>query len=101
MAYITQHFNAATTVVLTTGPDYRHPDYYLRDYSSLNREAESPVTGVPATSQTLVFLSDNLISHQEDVQTVALPSGELLYSLHLDADSEVSVDGFEVSVRRP
>jgi hypothetical protein len=101
VAYITQHFDAATTVILTTGPDYRHPDYYLRGYSSLNHEAESPMTGVPANSQTLVFLSDNLISRQEDVQTVVLPSGESLYYLHLDANSEVSVDGSEVSVRRP
>lgn len=96
---ITQHFDAATTVILATGPDFRHPDYYLRDYYALNHRNELLSGDVPADSQTLVLFSDNLTSYQNDVQTAVLPSGELLLSLQLNANSEIIVNGFEVSVR--
>jgi hypothetical protein len=99
VAYVTQHFDAATTLILTAGPDYRHPDYYLRDYYSLNHGTELLMTDVPASSQTLVFFSDNLTSRRDDVKTVVLPSGELLFYLQLDANSEIIFDESEVSVR--
>jgi hypothetical protein len=99
VAYITEHFDAATTVILTTGPDFRHPDYYLRDYYTLNHGGELLMTDVPASSQTLVFFSDTLGSRQDDVQTAVLPGGELLFYLQLDTNGEITVDEFEVSIR--
>jgi hypothetical protein len=99
VAYISQHFDASSTVILTTGPDYRHPDYYLRGYHSLRCGDELLTSDVPAGSQVLVFLSDMLSSHQGNVGMVALPSGEPLFYLQLDANSEVVVDELEVFVR--
>ncbi len=97
--YITEHFDAATTIVLTAGPDYRHPDYYLRDYATLNYETELLTSDVPAGAQTLVLFSDTLTSDQDDVQTITLPGGELFY-LELDAKSNVIVQESKVSVQQ-
>jgi len=100
VTYITQHFDPATTVILTAGPDYRHPDYYLRDYYALNCTADgSLVSDAPTESRTLVLLSDGLTSRQDGVQAVVLPDGEVLRYLQLYADSEIVVDQFDVSVR--
>jgi len=97
--YITEHFDAATTVILTAGPDYRHPDYYLRGYHTLNQSTESATGDVPAGDQTLVLFSETLSSHQDNVQKVLLASGDLLLSLQLDANSEIIFDKSEVSVQ--
>jgi hypothetical protein len=99
VAYITQHFDADATVIAATGPDFRHPDYYLRDYDALNHGGEVLPSDIPAGSRTLVFFSDDLVSGQSDVQVVVLPSGELLFYLQLDANSAIIDDELEASVR--
>ena len=99
VTYIAQHFDAATTVILSAGPDYRHPDYYLRDYQTLNHGLELLANDVPAGAQTLVLFSDKLTCSQDDVQAAALPSGEQLLYLPLDEKSEIIIDEYDVSVQ--
>ena len=99
MDYIAEHFDAATTVVLTAGPDYRHPDYYLRDYYTLNYKTELLVSNAPAGCQVLVLFSDTLTSNQDDVRTIALTGGELIY-LELDANSSIVVKESQVSIQQ-
>ena len=98
--YIAQHFDAASTVILSAGPDYRHPDYYLRDYPTLNHGLELLANDVPAGAQTLVLFSDQLTCSQDDVQTATLPSGEQLLYLPIDENSEIIIDESQVSVQR-
>jgi 4-amino-4-deoxy-L-arabinose transferase-like glycosyltransferase len=100
VAYIRQHFDATTTVILTTGLDYRHPYYYLRDYYTLNQDTELLSSDVPARSQILVFFGDNLTNRTGDVQSVVLPSGGLLFYSRLDTNSTISVDKAGVSAGR-
>ncbi len=95
--YISQHLEASTTIILTAGPDYRHPDYYLRDYATLNYDAESFSSKAPAGAQTLVLFSDTLTCNQDDMHTVALPGGELLY-LPLAAGDKIVVQDAQVFV---
>jgi hypothetical protein len=92
VSYITQHFDAATTVVVTAGPDYRHPDYYLRDYHSLIHEPDQPVDGLLPGSQILVLFSDTLSSQREDVRTITMPSEEKLVCLQLDGNLQVYLE---------
>jgi hypothetical protein len=99
VTYIKQQFDAATTLILTTGLDYRHPDYYLRDYKTLNYGTELLTTDILAGDQTLVFFGDALGSRRDDVQTVVLPSGGLLLYLRLDANSGIITDQSRVSVQ--
>jgi hypothetical protein len=99
VAYIQQHFDAASTVILTSGPDYRHPDYYLRGYDTLNFETESVTSKVPAGRRTLVFFSDDLTSPQDDVQAVSLPSGASLFYLPIYPTDEITIDESKVFVR--
>ncbi len=96
---IQQHFEATSTVILTTGPDYRHADYYLRGYHALNRETELLTRDVPASSRTLVFFSADLTTGQGNCQTITLPSGESLSYLPLGPGDRVVVRESEVSVQ--
>lgn len=96
---IKQRFDSATTVILTNSLDYRHPDYYLRDYDTLNYESALMMSNIPVSSQTMVFFSNNFISHQDGLQAILLPSGESLFYLPLDPNSEIIIDQSEVSVQ--
>ena len=98
-AYITQHFDPATTLILTSGSDYRHPDYYLRNYATLNYDGEPLTRSAPNGSQVLVFFSEGLTSDLGQVQKAILPNGDSLLYLNLSANSEISVDGSNVSVQ--
>ena len=97
--YITEHFDAATTVVLTAGPDYRHPDFYLHDYYTLNHSTETLASEVPANGRILVLFSESLNSRQDNVQKAVLPSGDILLVLRLEANCEIIVDESGVSVQ--
>ncbi|HEY4690063.1 MAG TPA: glycosyltransferase family 39 protein [Anaerolineae bacterium] len=99
VAYITQHFDPATTLILTAGPDYRHPDYYLREYPTLNQQGDSLTSDAPAGAQTLVFFSHGLTSRQNGIQQAVLPGGDALLYLRLPAHSQIVVEGSEVSVQ--
>jgi hypothetical protein len=96
---IQQHFEAASTMILTTGSDYRHPDYYLRGYHTVNRETELLMCDAPANSRTLVFFSADLTTGQSNRQTITLPDGEPLSSLPLAGGDKVVVRESEVSVQ--
>jgi hypothetical protein len=85
IAYIEKNFAPSNTAVWMTGFDYRHPDFYLRDYTSLQYvESVSPWVDLPAEIQTLVVFSRELnkvAATYDEAEATVLPSGELIYTL--------------------
>jgi hypothetical protein len=83
--YIEESFPPSSTAVWVTGADYRHPDYYLRDYTSLwYVEGISPWADLPSEIQTLVVFSEGLnivAATYNEAEATALPGGELIYTL--------------------
>jgi hypothetical protein len=83
--YIEESFPPASTAVWVAGADYRHPDYYLRDYASLwYVEGVSPWVDLPTEIHTLVVFSEGLntvAATYNEAEATALPSGELIYTL--------------------
>lgn len=99
IAYIRTHFSPKTTALLSSGVDFRHPDYYLRDYFILRYDSSSawsPIT-LPDGIETVVLFGEGL-NKGEGARTVELPNGEQLYVLDRHADQEVIVDGKVVSL---
>lgn len=99
IAYICTHFSPKTTALLSSGVDFRHPDYYLRDYFILrydSNSALSPVT-LPGGIETVVLFGEGL-NEGEGARAVELPNGEPLYVLDRHADQEVIVEGTAVSL---
>jgi hypothetical protein len=79
-------FDPHSTVVLADGLDFRHPDYYLRDYqlTSLSYTMGESSIALPGYIHHLVLFSDNLItrfSSNLGFQRVLLPNGGVLYYL--------------------
>ena len=85
IAYIKENFAPSSTAVWMTGFDYRHPDFYLRDYTSLRyAENVSPWVNLPDEIETLVVFSHDLntaAARYADARTTVLPNGELIYTL--------------------
>jgi hypothetical protein len=83
--YIEENFAPSSTALWVTGFNYRHPDYYLRDYISLRYvEGLSPWTDLPPEIQTLVVFSQDLnqvAAACDGAETTTLPSGELIYTI--------------------
>jgi hypothetical protein len=83
--YIEESFPPSSTAVWVTGADYRHPDYYLRDYTSLwYVEGISPWADLPSEIQRLVVFSEGLnivAATYNEAEATALPGGELIYTL--------------------
>jgi hypothetical protein len=85
VAYVEKNFVPASTAVWVTGFDYRHPDYYLRDYASLwYYEGVSPWIDLPTEIQKLVVFSEGLntvAATYSGAEATALPGGEFIYTL--------------------
>jgi hypothetical protein len=85
IGYIEENFAPSSTAVWVTGFDYRHPDYYLRDYASLQYvEGVSPWADLPTEVQKLIAFSEDLntvAATYSGAEATALPGGELIYVL--------------------
>jgi len=100
IAYIRTHFSPTTTALLSSGVDFRHPDYYLRDYFILRYDSNSALTPVtlPDGIETVVLFGEGL-NEGEGARAIELPNGEQLYVLDRHADQEVIVEGTVVSIK--
>jgi len=98
--YIRTHFSPTTTALLSSGVDFRHPDYYLRDYFILRYDSNSALTPVtlPDSIETVIFFGEGL-NEGEGARAIELPNGEQLYVLDRHADQEVIVEGTVVSIK--
>lgn len=85
LAYVKANFDPATTVVLAGGFNYRHPEYYLRDFqeTQLSYRIGDALMPLPEAVQTLVLLDDGIlpdVSADQGFETVTLPeSGSIRY----------------------
>ncbi len=96
IAYIRAHFPPTGTVLLSFGVDFRHPDYYLREYQTIHYD-QSPVTLPDNTERVVLF--GNGLTGGAGAQNVTLADGEPLYCLNLSPGQEVVVQGTIVSSR--
>lgn len=79
--YIRANFDPATTVVVAGGLDFRHPEYYLRDYqlTTLSYRLDGAGTDLPPTVRTLVLFNDLTLpglTADLPTQEIHLPGGE-------------------------
>lgn len=96
LAYIRAHFPATSTVILSSGLDFRHPDFYLREYPRY-RYAATSITGfterlVLSPSITTVVLFGNGL-RAEDCQTVDVGEGYSLCVIRCEPGQAVIVEG--------
>jgi hypothetical protein len=97
--YVEENYAPSSTAVWVAGVDYRHPDYYLRDYASLRyAEGVSPWADLPNEIQKLVVFSRDLnevAATYNEAEAIALPGGEFIYTLtaphHSRSSTVVSV----------
>lgn len=97
IAYIRAHFPPAGTVLLSSGFDFRHPDYYLREYRTIHYDPGH--VAFPDGVESVVLFGDGLAGGA-GAQAVVLPDGERLYYLPLSPGQEAVVEGTTVSSRR-
>jgi hypothetical protein len=95
--FIEQNFSPSNTAIWVSGFDFRHPDYYLRDYTLLGHvEDISPWANLPTEIQKLVVFSEDLnkiAATYDGTEATALPGGEFIYTLtapHYDHSSTVT-----------
>jgi hypothetical protein len=85
IGYVEENLAPSSTAVWVAGVDYRHPDYYLRDYASLRYvEGVSPWADLPTEIQKLVVFSEDLngvAATYNEAEAIALPGGEFIYTL--------------------
>jgi hypothetical protein len=91
--YITRNFQAPATAILANGPDFRHPNFYLRDYPIV-----TPPGPIPSGVNMLVLFSGELTSQQDNTQSIMLSSGERLLYLPVEENNKVFLNGTEVII---
>lgn len=101
IAYIQEHLLPDRTVILSSGLDFRHPDFYLREYPVV-RFAELPVTttlSLPDPVRTVVLFGEDLMAENCPAPNPgALVSPELCL-LPRRPGQAVAVEGNVVRVR--
>jgi 4-amino-4-deoxy-L-arabinose transferase-like glycosyltransferase len=80
LAYVREKFDPASTVVFADGWDFRHGDFYLRNFQSpsLSHELGDATVELPAQVRTLVLFNEQTLpnlSADVDVQQVQLENG--------------------------
>lgn len=99
IAYIRTHFSPTTTALLSNRIDFRHPDYYLRDYFIRRYDSIPPSERVALAEgiDTVVLFGEGL-NGGKGARAVELPNGEQMYILHRHPDQEIIVEGTIVSL---
>lgn len=99
-------FDPSNTVVLAEGLDFRHPDYYLRDYqlTTLSYSLRGELFPLPKHISNLVLFNDSLIgrvSSSLDLKRLRLSDGETLYYLSWGANQKIliSQDRIEIATK--
>jgi hypothetical protein len=104
LQYIRAHFNPATTVVLAGGLNYRHPDFYLRDYqlTNLSYRVGSEPLRLPENVKSLVFFDQSVLSKftvPDGIQSFEFPATDTaLYYLSWDGTNQVFVNTSHVEI---
>lgn len=90
LTYIRGSFKPASTIIVSDGVDFRHPDYYLRDYQTIHNDSSSFQDLVSTEFHTLVFFMDEIESPKDSLQSVELSNGDLLFFLQVNQEGEIS-----------
>ena len=96
IAYIKSHFAPEHTIVLAGGLDFRHPDFYLREFqfTSLSYRLGEDVTILPDNVHALVLFNDMTLPQfaaDPRFQSLSLPSGVVIRYVMWDDDQRVSL----------
>jgi hypothetical protein len=99
---VQQRFSPESTVVVTAGVDYRHPDYYLPDFGSLiyQEASEGSAKSLSAEVETLVLFSETLSYLAEGhnrAEKAVLPSGDIVYFFRCQGNEKFVVDKSGIS----
>jgi hypothetical protein len=105
--YIRSHFPPETAALLSSGVDFRHPDWYLADYRRFGWSGDAgivtltPERGLPATVATLVIFGEDMYMRAAlqnileaangaagVLRQAALPDGSTLQYLERGPDGE-------------
>lgn len=83
LGYIRASFKPSSTAVLADGMDFRHPDFYLRDYQLPDRQHQQgdQLAALPANVRTLVLFEEQSCDPCQinaPLQQIELPSGALI-----------------------
>lgn len=81
LTYIRGSFTPASTIIVSDGVDFRHPDYYLRDYQTLTADIDRIEELIQEQNHTLVFFMEEEPLQHDDLQSAELPDGDLLFYL--------------------
>jgi 4-amino-4-deoxy-L-arabinose transferase-like glycosyltransferase len=93
---IRANFKPESTVVLAGSFNFRHPDYYLREYqdTGLSYRLTDELTTLPDSAQTLVLFDDStLLQSPEDsrFQRLSLPDGGSLCYITWNSKQQVKL----------
>lgn len=104
--YIRTHFSPETTAILAVGVDFRHPDYYLREYPLVREGQEgqpnmvAQIQALPKTIEKLVLFGDdasalNILNRgtASDVREVALTNNTVLRYLVRGLNGDFAIPG--------
>lgn len=96
VAQILQQFTPSTTVLLVSGPEYRHPDYYLRGFHTINLETANDVVqltqdDLPPGTRWIIVYDDSLVIASADRQIISLPSGGQISYIPIASGQELIV----------
>lgn len=101
ITYIKQNCSPDQTVILSNGLDFRHPDFYLREYPTY-RCATVPITAsVPLSPsiRTVVLFGEDL--QGESCQMAVVGPGERLCQIPRAPDQSVVILGTTVHLQPP
>lgn len=100
LQYIRANFSPATTAIVSTGFDFRHPDYYLHDYFTIRHDSDPapPPVALPEGIETVVLFGEGL-DGGEAARTVVLPDGEQLRLLRGHPGQNVIIEEGSVSLQ--
>jgi hypothetical protein len=106
IANIRTHFDPASTVVLAGSFDFRHPDFYLREYqdTSLSSRLGENTILLPERVHTLVFFDDMPLSQlvpESKLQRLSLPQGRNILYITWESRQQVKLSQslFEIQDR--
>ncbi len=95
IGYIRAHLEPAETVILSSGLDFRHPDFYLREYPVV-RFAERPVTtmlSLPDSVRTVVLFGEDLVGEDCPAPNPGVPVSPDLCIIPRRPGQNVVVEG--------
>ncbi len=93
IAYIQTHFDPTSTVILAGGLNFRHPEFYLREFqeTALSYQLGQEATLLPHRVHTLVFFDDTVwrqYTASPELDRLPLPSGATIQYTTWDSSQQ-------------